>query len=197
MPFSDMMRETVILIKTNGEKFEGIKANVQKKKIFTHNSNILIEPGDFIQRNMSNGGVETYKVIDPGFHEAAFRIPAGYQMDVKNINSVEAKETIRSIVNNYHLSDNSRINNNSIDHSTNTIGADHKEFHECIESILKAINDSNVNSQEKESSLELLKEIKGQLEAGTAKKPVLNALIQALPAANNILSLASNLLKFI
>ena len=79
----DNMIHTVTLVKKNGERIEGIKANVQKKKIYISRSDILIETGDLIHRKMSNGGEETYEVIDPGFFEAQGGIEAHYQMSVK------------------------------------------------------------------------------------------------------------------
>ncbi len=84
------MKDTVSLIKKNGEKTDGIRANVQKRKIFINLSdffrpNILIETGDLILRKMSNGGEETYEVIDPGFNESSRNTQAGYQMEVKKV----------------------------------------------------------------------------------------------------------------
>ena len=85
-----MLRDTVKLLKKNGKVFEGIKASVQSRKIFIQRSDILIETGDLIQRNMSNGGEETYEVIDPGFHEDQGGIPACYQMTHKKLGMPEA-----------------------------------------------------------------------------------------------------------
>lgn len=96
------MKDTVSLIKQNGEKTDGIKASVQKRKVFIYQSNILIETGDLIHRKMSNGGEETYEVIDPGFCERHGGIQAHYQMDVKkvtrHVNSlVNGSEDLESI----------------------------------------------------------------------------------------------------
>ena len=86
MSLSSFMKDTVSLIKKNGKKTDGIRASVQKRKIFiNHKANILIETGDLIHRKMSNGGEETYEVIDPGFYERHGGIPAHYQMDVKKV----------------------------------------------------------------------------------------------------------------
>lgn len=76
------MTDTVQILKQNGGIISDIKSSVQKDKIFIQRSDILIETGDLIQRSMSNGAEETYKVIDPCFHEKFHSIPAGYQMDV-------------------------------------------------------------------------------------------------------------------
>ena len=97
MSFSSLMKDTVSLLKKNGEKTDGIKASVQKRKIFINRSDVLIETGDLIQRKMSNGGEETYEVIDPGFYERHGSIAAHYQMDVKKLGLSEAKGITRHV----------------------------------------------------------------------------------------------------
>ena len=83
MSFEDMLHDKVRVMKTSGEEHKDISASIQKNKIFVMQSDILIEAGDFIERKMSNGGIELYEVIDPGFHESSGGIPASYQMNVK------------------------------------------------------------------------------------------------------------------
>ena len=118
MPFSNLLTDTVNVLKENGEIFNGIKASVQKSKIFIFRSDILIESGDLIQRIMSNGAEETYSVIDPGFNEKFNSIPAGYQMDVKKLGIPESKKAVQHIT--YNISGtNNRINQNSTDKSVN------------------------------------------------------------------------------
>ncbi|NTV47510.1 MAG: hypothetical protein HGB11_13550 [Chlorobiales bacterium] len=85
MPFADLMTDTIDLLKQDGSKKQGLKASVQKSKIFMDAKDILVEPNDLIVRKMSNGAEETYRVIDPEFHEAFHGIPAGYQMDVQKL----------------------------------------------------------------------------------------------------------------
>jgi len=97
MSLSSLMKDTVSLLKKNGEKTDGIKASVQKRKIFIDRSDVLIATGDLIQRKMSNGGEETYEVIDPGFYERHGSITAHYQMDVKKLGLSEAKTITRHV----------------------------------------------------------------------------------------------------
>jgi len=87
MPFNRLLTDRVSVIRTSGEHFSDISASVQKNKIFIQRSDILIEAGDIIERKMSNGGIEYYEVIDPGFHEGLGSIRAGYQMSVKRSTS--------------------------------------------------------------------------------------------------------------
>ena len=85
MSFGDLLKDRVRIMRSSGEEHDDIAASVQKNKIFIHRSDVLIEAGDFIERTMSNGGVELYEVVDPGFHEGIGGIPSGYQMDVKKV----------------------------------------------------------------------------------------------------------------
>jgi predicted nucleotide-binding protein len=87
MPLNDLLTDRVSITRATGEKFPEISASVQKNKIFIQRSDILIEAGDIIERKMSNGGIENYEVVDPGFHEGLGSIPAGYQMSVKRSTS--------------------------------------------------------------------------------------------------------------
>ncbi len=122
MPFDDLMTDTVKVLKQDGEIFSNIKSSVQKDKIFIQRSDILIETGDLVQRSMSNGAEETYKVIDPGFHEKFHSIPAGYQMDVVKLGLPEAKAAVQHIT--YNISGtNNRINQNSTDNSVNVVNS--------------------------------------------------------------------------
>lgn len=85
-----MLKDKLTIHKTDGEAIENIKGSVQKGKIFVQRSDILIESGDRIKREMSNGGIEEYEVIDPGFHEGLGSIKAGYQMKVKKVQKSQA-----------------------------------------------------------------------------------------------------------
>ncbi|MDQ7967738.1 nucleotide-binding protein [Pseudomonas plecoglossicida] len=89
MSFDKLLTDKISITRTNGEFFDSISASVQGDKIFLSRSDILIEVGDFIERKMSNGGIEQYIVRDPGFHEKFGGIPAGYQMSVRRASKSE------------------------------------------------------------------------------------------------------------
>jgi predicted nucleotide-binding protein len=96
MPFKDMLNDRVRVMRSSGEEHADIPASVQKNKIFIQQSDILIEAGDFVERKMSNGGIELYEVIDPGFHEGLGSIPAGYQMIVKKSDGKKEPQLVSS-----------------------------------------------------------------------------------------------------
>lgn len=99
--FADFMKDTVDVIKSNGDRIEGIKASVQDKQTFINRSDILIEAGDLLQRKASNGSISNYEVIDPGFHEAFGSIEAHYQIKHKNLSIKEAEKMIQSVTYNF------------------------------------------------------------------------------------------------
>ena len=196
MSISSLSRDTVSLLKkSNGEEVKGIKANVQKKKIFIQRSDVLIEPGDLIQRKMSNGGKETYEVIDPGFYESIGGIAAHYQIDVKKLGLPEAQKAVQNIT--YNISGpNVRINQNSVDNSTNIVNVN-PDISAHIESLKSEIEKLNISKSEKQSALELTNAIEDQFKSGNPSKSVVKTLISALPYAANIASIGSLLLSYI
>jgi len=192
-PFDQLMTDLVTLIKQDGTKIENIKASVQKGKIFIHSSDFLIEPRDYIQRQMSNGGEETYEVIDPGFHEQFHAIPAGYQMDVRKLGIPEAKRAIQSIT--YNISgNNARVNQNSIDNSSNTVVLNN-DIKEYLEALRAEIDRLNIKETEKQSAHEITDAMEANLSTENPSKAVLSVLVKALPHAASIASITSAIIS--
>lgn len=88
-----MMNDTVTLIKTNGEKYENIRASVQREKIFIDDAKLPIEEGDKIIRQLSNGLSESYLILDRGFYDRTHGIPAHYQMKVKKESAIDLEKS--------------------------------------------------------------------------------------------------------
>jgi hypothetical protein len=189
VPFSSLMRDKVSVLKNNGEVFDEVQASVQSKKTFIQRSDILIETGDLIQRLMSNGAIETYEVIDPGFHEGLGGIPAGYQIVHKNLGLPEAKKAIQSIT--YNLSGaNSRVNNNSVDNSTNILN-NNSELLEGVAALREEIQRINLSEQETQDALEVVDAIDIQCQSEKPSKVVVGALVKSLPTFASIASIGS------
>ncbi|WP_164469886.1 hypothetical protein [Aliarcobacter cryaerophilus] len=87
--FSMLLKDKLKLIKKNGEIIEQIQGSVQKNKIYIMRGDILIEKDDIIERFMSNGGIETFQVINPNFYEKHNSISAHYQLEVVNSNNIK------------------------------------------------------------------------------------------------------------
>ncbi len=155
MNFSSMCNDIVTLVKSNGNVIEKIKANVQPNMIFIYDEKLPLEENDKLYRQLPNGLVETYLVIDRGYFSAFQGIQGHYQAKVKkevNIN----KEKLQSIINIYNATGpNSRINISSVDQSQN-IYKDSEELFNRIKDTIKTITDEKV----KKESLSLLNELK-------------------------------------
>lgn len=192
MSFDDFMTDSIIVRKQNGELLEGLKASVQSDKIFLERSDVLIEPRDLIERRMSNGTVETFEVIDPGFFEAFHGFQAHYQMSVRKLGLPEAKQRVERIT--YNITGhNARINNHSVDQSTNTvnIGTDLREYIEGLRQIIQSLTDA----QQKQDALEIVNAVEVQLASPEPSKAVVSSLLKALPNLASIVTLASAIIS--
>ena len=187
-----MLNDKVTILKKSGERFEDVNASVQSDMTFIERPDILIESGDLIQRNMSNGGEETYEVIDPGFHETFHSIKAHYQIEHRKLGLPEAKSAVQNVV--YNISGaNARVNNQSTDNSTN-ISNVNSDITEHISMLRQEVN-RLLSDDDKASALEVVDAIEGQFESSNPSKVVINTLLGALPAAGSIASIGSFLLS--
>jgi len=191
MPFADMMNDTIELLKKDGSKKTGLKASVQKSKIFMEANGIQVEPQDLIIRKMSTGGEETYQVIDPGFYEAMGGINAHYQMEVYKLGLPEAKSAVQNIT--YNISgNNARVNQNSIDNSTNVVRIDARAI-QYVDALRKEIAGLNLSVSEKVEANEIIDDVESAFRSGHPKRSVVTALLKALPQAANVATIVSAL----
>lgn len=194
MSFSDFMTDTIEVLKQNGERIEGLKASVQSKGIFLDNNRVLIEPRDLITRKMSNGGQETYEVIDPGFHEAFHGIDAHYQMKVRKLGLPEAEQRIQSITINV-TGNNARVNHHSTDNSVNYVAVD-SALQQQVNELRRAVEALD-DQQQRLAALDLVAATEQQLAAGKPNKTVISALLAGLPHVANIASIAASLIAML
>jgi len=193
MGFAALMTDTVSILKQNGQTFEGIRASVQSDKIFIQGTEPLIEIGDLVRRKMSNGAEETFKVLDPGFHEKFHSIPAGYQMRVAKLGLPEAAKAIQNIT--YNITGhNTRINQNSVDNSTNLVSVN-TEAVELVAALRSEISRMNLSAEQMKDASELLDTAETQIQAGKPSKPVLAAVLNALPHAANVTAIVASILS--
>jgi hypothetical protein len=196
MNFDEFMIDPIELIKGDGTRVPNLMASVQRNAIHLDRSDILIEPGDVIQRTASNGAVEKFEVIDPGFQEAWEGIPAHYQMEVRKLGLPSKPQIANHTVYNV-TGNNARINQSSIDNSTNIVNID-KRLAEQVSIIREAIRQSELSDAEKEEASEIASAIDEQVKTSAPKKSVLRPLLKALPdiatislAAEKIIDLVS------
>jgi len=193
MGFAALLTDTVSVLKQDGTTFDGIKASVQKDKIFIEGSKPLIEIGDLIRRKMSNGAEETFRVLDPGFHERFHGIPAGYQMEVSKLGVPEAASAVQSIT--YNITGhNARINQNSIDNSSNVVNVN-PDVLELMTALRGAVGGLDIPAEEKKAASDLLDAADTQIQSGQPSKPVLSALLKALPHVAQITAIVNSILS--
>ncbi|MEZ9718295.1 hypothetical protein AB4234_14545 [Vibrio cyclitrophicus] len=192
--FSELTNDVVNLRKQNGVVVENIKASVQSDLIFIERSDILIETGDLLQRIMSNGGVETYEVVEPGFYEAfGDDFPAHYQIKHKNLALPEAERQIQQITYNFN-GHNARVNNNSTDNSSNTVHVN-SEINEHLALLRSEVQRLVTDPCESQEALEVVDAIEGQFKSEKPSKAVVKTLLSALPHAATLASIGSFLLS--
>lgn len=76
--------EKLILHKPSGGTYE-VKGLVEPSEIQSDDVTVPIAPNDYFERNLPNGIIEYYKVIDPGFYKGMQDIPDHYQTKVQRI----------------------------------------------------------------------------------------------------------------
>lgn len=195
MPFAGLMNDTVALLKKDGTRFTGLKASVQRNKIFMDAGKLLIEPEDLLLRTMSNGAEETYRVIDPGFYEAFHGIPSNYQMEVQKLGVPEAKQAVQTI--NFNITGhNARINQNSVDNSTNVVQVDSAAL-QNLEALRAEINRLQISEKDRFSAIEVVDSVEEQFKSGNPKKSVVSALLNSLPHVANITSIVAAIVSLL
>lgn len=189
--FDEFHTDNISIIKSNGQRYDGLKASVQRDKIYFENSSILVEPRDLIQRNMSNGGVETFEVIDPGFVEAIMDFEANYQMRVRKMGIPEAEKAVRNIT--YNISGaNARVNNHSVDNSINNATIN-PEVPSLIAALRSELSKVGLSSQERVEVDEVVDEIESQLSTQAPKKTVIKSLLAALPHVETVAAISASI----
>lgn len=179
MSFESMMQDTLDLLKQDGTRKSGIKGSVQKGKIITFDSSVLIEPNDLLIRRATNGAEETYEVLDPVFHEKFGSIPASYQIEVRKLGVPEAKQHVQSITFNV-TGAGARVNSNSVDNSTNTINVD-SQVYGHLETIKRELGGAGLSAVQAAEAADVLSAVEQQISSGKPNRTVVRALLDSLP----------------
>lgn len=159
--FSRLSNDVVKLVKTNGEVYEEISANVQPGIIFIDDSELPIEERDKLVRVLPNKLIESYLVLDRGYYAGVGGISPHYQVKVKKESNIESKKT-EALIQVFHMGDNSRVNNNSTDNSTNTVFNSTNTIFDEIKNALNEVSDAEER--------EMLKTLIDDLKSNNNKK---------------------------
>jgi hypothetical protein len=191
MDFSTLMRDKLTVLKKTGAKIENVKATVSSDSIIAAAEGVLIEPGDVLRRQMSNGGEETYEVVDPGFHEAFHGIPASYQMRVRKLGLPEAERAVQSIT--YNLNGpNSRVNQNSVDSSINSV-VTNSDVMQLVEALRDEVARLKLEERQRDDANEIIDAVEHQIQSRKPSKVAVGALLAALPHAASIATIVSTI----
>lgn len=135
--FSQLLRDTVTLHKSDGTVVPNIRASVQNRKIIIFDAMLRIETEDRFVRNLPSGQVEEFIVEDASYTEAFHSIPAHWTVSCRR--SGQPLPTPRSVT--YNVSGpNSRINVQSHDHSTNIVHSDSSQvFADMRQTVLSQV----------------------------------------------------------
>ncbi|MRM13849.1 hypothetical protein GJJ29_21915 [Enterobacter cloacae subsp. dissolvens] len=185
MPFAQLMRDRLTLVKTDGSRVTDLKGSVQKGKIYIMRGDISIEPGDELHREMPAGRFEEYVVVEPNFYQGVHGIPAHYQTEVKRKGNQQPQVgTVASHTTNYNFyGDNSRVNNSSIDNSNNFTGSDEsiRQAMAILHAARKDIEISAMEPIDSQTTKATLDIVEGQIKSQTPSKPVIKTLLAGLP----------------
>lgn len=80
-----MAKDSITLVKADGERIDGLKAVVSLRRIVTFNTDVEIESKDLLIKNLADGGQEAYLVLDLILNEAKDGIPENYQITVRKV----------------------------------------------------------------------------------------------------------------
>ncbi len=121
---------------------------MQPKKIFIDDASIPVEEGDRITRELPNGLVESYLVMDRGFYDSFGGIPAHYQIEVRKESRPSTPgRSPTTVIYNLHGA-NSRVNIQSTDSSINVVEATPERlFDELREALKKHVSEDQARQQ--------------------------------------------------
>jgi hypothetical protein len=88
MHMKKLLKDRVALIKDDGRRFVEISASVQPDLIITSDPKLPIEEGDYFERTLPSGLVETFIVLERGYQEGLDSIPSHYLSKVEKKNKL-------------------------------------------------------------------------------------------------------------
>jgi len=110
--------ERVTVEGQDGQRRENVPALVTDNMILIPDAKLPISPNDVILRELPSGLVDRFIVAEPGFKTAFHEIPAHYQIKYRREGQKPAGDPGYIV----HISgENSRVNINSVDNSSNVI----------------------------------------------------------------------------
>jgi len=85
MQFSELMTDSITIVKPDGKTFQINHAIVNGDMITFDDPSVPVEEGDIVVRNLPNRLVQRFQVLDRGYRTAFIDFPAGYDMKVRRL----------------------------------------------------------------------------------------------------------------
>jgi hypothetical protein len=157
MPFNSFPKSRLTLVKPNGDQVDGVQGIVAGSTIVIDDPSLPLEEGDHLERILPNGLVEVYLVHDRAFYEKAHGTSAHYQAKVRKLSTmeIERRQKQQNVIS--VKGDNSRVNINSTDNSSNTVGLAGEDF---FAALAATINKDIANVQERARLVEAIEQMR-------------------------------------
>ena len=156
MSLYGMLHDKVTLVKPDGRVFRDIRCSVSPESITFDDVKIPMEEGDHFERALPSGLTETYLVLDRGFYDKFHGIPAHYQAKVRKLSTIEIERRQHTSIS--IQGDNSRVNINSADHSSNVVGTASAEMFSVLAAL---VADRVAANQERAALLRAIEGMRG------------------------------------
>ena len=194
--FDQLARDKIRVAKPDGTYSPWLKAVVARKKIFIPSADTVIEEGDIIERETSQGVTEHYDVKEATFHEDFHGIPANYQLGVEKRTKLPKTPTSRTPSSNIHVhGDHNRVLVDSNDESINIVGTN--TILHVLDSLTEEVEKRIADDEKLADAKETLRLVRELVEQDRARPGVVETLLKSLPVVGQIGALTQKVLATI
>lgn len=143
----------------------------------------IIEVGYLITRELPNALIEQYCVVESHYQSAVRNMPAHYSLKVENIKKMKTPDySSNSIVNHFHVSDNGRVYQDSIDISKNNYNSySWDQLQGILNNVKNEVSELDLHQAEFENINRNLQKIEDELKKENPDKGILRICIELLP----------------
>lgn len=188
---SSMCGDILTLIKEDNTEVKYLKGSVQEDKIIVILSTTSIEEGDVLKRNIL-GSDELYLVLSSHYQKGMHSIPSHYTLKYKKIKTLEDRNLISRPIPHTQTINIGTINaENTQVGNSNVMTIHNNQFDSKIIELINEIKKQNFSKEDEQEYLEIVEEVKKQLQEQKPKKGIVKSLLGSLPALGNISSIIS------
>ena len=183
--FLEFMNEKISIFDENEKLIaEDGLASVSSDSILLGSGDFIVDIDYIVKRELPNGHIQQYRVIDPDFFAGMDGMPAHYSMKVENMKKPRSSIASTSVVNNIHVSDSARFYQDSVDNSNNTYNSySLSQYQEALKNIKSEVSTQDLPHLEVESIEKTLLRIENELRKDKPNKDVLTTCVELLPTS--------------